>query len=74
MFSTRENTCVSIQTLMPQLLDVSHASKRGSSLRITIPKKVQEKLDVKEKDIVGFYKKDGKNILKKMDWIFGVHC
>ena len=44
---------------MSQLIDVSHTSKRGSSLRITIPKKVQEKLDVKEEDIVGFYEEDG---------------
>ena len=52
---------------MPQLLDVSHASKRGSSLRITIPKRVQEKLAVKEGEILGFYEEDGKVILKKME-------
>ena len=49
---------------MPQLLDASHASKRGSSLRITIPKRVQEKLAVKEGEILGFYEEDGKVILK----------
>ena len=52
---------------MPHLIDVSHTSKRGSSLRITIPKRVQEKLGVKEEDIVGFYEEDGKVILKKME-------
>ena len=46
---------------MPQLLDVSHASKRGTSLRNTIPKKGQEKLEVKEGDIVGFSKKMAKS-------------
>lgn len=52
---------------MPKLIDVSPTSKRGNSLRITIPKRVQEKLDVKEEDIVGFYEENGKIILKKMD-------
>lgn len=37
------------------LLDVSHVSKRGSSLRITLPRKVTEKLDIKPEDILGFY-------------------
>jgi hypothetical protein len=46
---------------MPQLIEVSHTSKRGSSLRVTIPKKVQEKLGIKEEDIVGFYEEDGLN-------------
>lgn len=52
---------------MPQLLDISHASKRGSSLRITVPKKVQDKLGVKEEDIVGFYEENGRVFLKKME-------
>jgi AbrB family looped-hinge helix DNA binding protein len=52
---------------MQQLIDVSHLSKRGSSLRMTVPKKVQVKLGVKEEDIVGFYEEDGKIVLKKMD-------
>ena len=52
---------------MQQLVDVSHLSKRGSSLRMTVPKKVQVKLGVKEEDIVGFYEEDGKIVLKKMD-------
>lgn len=42
---------------MPQLLDVSHLSKRGTSPRITVPKKVQAILNVKEEDILGFLKK-----------------
>ncbi len=51
---------------MQQLIDVSHLSKRGSSLRMTVPKKVQVKLGVKEEDIVGFYEEEGKIVLKKM--------
>lgn len=52
---------------MQQLVDVSHVSKRGSSLRITLPKKVQAILDVKDEDIVGFYEEDGRIFLKKME-------
>ncbi len=51
---------------MEQLIEVTHVSKRGSSLRISLPKKVQAKLDVKEEDIVGFYEEDGRIYLKKM--------
>ena len=52
---------------MQQLVDVSHLSKRGSSLRMTVPKRVQLKLGVKEEDIIGFYEENGKIILKKME-------
>ena len=52
---------------MQQLEDVSHLSKGGSSMRLTLPKKVQAILGVKEGDIVGFYEEDGKIILKKID-------
>ncbi len=52
---------------MPQLVEVTHVSKRGSSIRITIPKKVQEKLGVKDEDIVGFYEENGHIILRKID-------
>jgi antitoxin component of MazEF toxin-antitoxin module len=48
------------------LIDVSHVSKRGSSLRLTLPKKIAEQLQVGPKDIVGFYV-DGKIVsLEKM--------
>ena len=52
--------------LMPQLLEVSHVSKREASLRITIPKKAAEALDLKEGDIVGFYEDSGNIILRKI--------
>ena len=51
---------------MPQLLEVSHVSKRGASLRITIPKKAAEALDLREGEIVGFYEDIGNIILKKI--------
>jgi len=51
---------------MPQLLDVSHVSKRGSSLRITLPKKVAEILGAGEREVLGFYEVDGKIVIKKM--------
>lgn len=37
------------------LIDVSHSSKRGSSLRITVPKKVVERLGLEPEHVVGFY-------------------
>ena len=52
---------------MQQLADVTHLSRRGSSLRMTLPKKVQTILGVKEEDILGFYEEDGKIVLKKME-------
>ena len=52
---------------MPQLIDVSHISKRGSSLRTPVPRKVQDKLGIKEEDIIGFYEENGRIYLKKMN-------
>jgi AbrB family looped-hinge helix DNA binding protein len=51
---------------MPQLLDVSHVSTRGSSLRITVPKKVTEMLGIKEHDVIGFYEENGRIIIEKV--------
>ena len=51
---------------MPQLIEVTHVSKRGASLRITLPKKAAEILDVKSEDIVGFYEDNGSIVLRKM--------
>lgn len=53
--------------LMQQLVDVSQLSERGFSLRMTVPKKVQEKLGVKEEDIVRFYGENGRVFPKKME-------
>ena len=51
---------------MPQLLEVSHISKRESSLRISLPRKAAEILKVKSGDIVGFYDDNGNIVLRKM--------
>lgn len=49
-----------------KLLDVAHVTKRGSSLRITVPKPVVTELGISPADIVGFYIEDGKICLKKI--------
>lgn len=46
-----------------QLIDVSHVSKRGSSLRITVPKKAAEAMGLSEEEIVGFYIEGGKIVV-----------
>jgi AbrB family looped-hinge helix DNA binding protein len=51
---------------MPHLLEVTHVSRRGSSLRITLPKMVGEKLGISPGDVVGFYEEDGKIMIQKM--------
>lgn len=45
---------------MPFLIDVAHVSKRGSSLRATTPKKVQDKLGISEEEFIGFYEEEGR--------------
>lgn len=52
---------------MKQLVDVSHVSKIGSSFRITLPKKVIEKLNLDPNDVVTFNEKDGEVILRKIE-------
>lgn len=48
------------------LIDVSHVSRRGSSLRITLPKKVSEKLGIEPEDILGYYSDGDVIVLEKM--------
>ena len=52
---------------MLQLLDVSHVSKKGVSMRMTLPKIIREKLELKDGDILGFYEEAGQIIIKKID-------
>ena len=52
---------------MPQLLQISHVSKRNASLIITLPKDIPAKLGVKVKDFVGFYEEEGTIIIKKIE-------
>ena len=51
---------------MPQLLEVSHVSKKEASLRISIPKKAAEFLGLGEGDIVGFYSVNDEIYIRKM--------
>jgi bifunctional DNA-binding transcriptional regulator/antitoxin component of YhaV-PrlF toxin-antitoxin module len=48
------------------LIEVLHVSKREASLRITVPKKAAEILNVKAWDIIGFYEENGNIVLRKM--------
>ncbi len=51
---------------MMQLLDETHVSDKGNSLRITIPRIIREKLALKNGEILGFYEEDGMIIIKKI--------
>jgi bifunctional DNA-binding transcriptional regulator/antitoxin component of YhaV-PrlF toxin-antitoxin module len=42
-----------------KLIDVTHISSRGSSFRITLPKKIISRLNLSEDDIIAFYEEDG---------------
>ena len=49
------------------MIEVLHVSKREASLRITVPKKAAEILNVKAWDIIGFYEENGNVALRKME-------
>ena len=52
---------------MPQLIDISHVSKNGYSLNITLSKSLWKILDInEEKCTMGFYEMDGKIVIQKM--------
>lgn len=46
------------------IIDVTHISARGTSYRITIPKKVIKRLNLSEDDIIAFYEDEGVKIDK----------
>lgn len=53
---------------MAQLVDTTHVSKRGTSLRVSVPQKVAELLGISFDEVVGFYvDEDGRIVLKRMD-------
>ena len=52
---------------MLQLLDVSHVSKKGVSMRMTLPKIIREKLELKDGDILGFYEDNGDIVIRMME-------
>lgn len=49
-----------------KLIAVSKTSKRGSSLRMTLPKEVAEKINVSESEHVGFYEVDREVVVRKI--------
>jgi AbrB family looped-hinge helix DNA binding protein len=50
-----------------KMIDVSHVSSRGTSVRVTIPKKVVKLLNLKDGDIVVFKEhKDGFIVIDKL--------
>ena len=53
---------------MPEkLIAVSKTSKRGSSLRMTLPKEIAEKLKVSESEHIGFYEVKGEIVVRKIE-------
>jgi bifunctional DNA-binding transcriptional regulator/antitoxin component of YhaV-PrlF toxin-antitoxin module len=50
-----------------KLIAVSRTSPRGSSLRVTLPKEVAEKLNVSGSDHIGFYEVKGEIVIRKIE-------
>ncbi|QRF74701.1 transcriptional regulator, AbrB family [Thermoplasmatales archaeon] len=46
------------------IIDVTHVSARGTSYRITIPRKVAKRLGLNDGDILAFFDDDGVKIDK----------
>lgn len=44
----------------------TRVSGRGTSMRITLPKEIAAKLEVRGKSYVGFFEIDGKIVLRKI--------
>ena len=52
--------------IFSKLQQIMYTIKKGTSLRITLPKKIAERLSIKEGEFLGFYEKDGVIYLKKI--------
>jgi bifunctional DNA-binding transcriptional regulator/antitoxin component of YhaV-PrlF toxin-antitoxin module len=50
-----------------KLIAVAKTSSKGSSLRITIPMEIAEKLYVSESEHIGFYEVNGEIVIKKIE-------
>ena len=50
-----------------KLIAVTKTSKRGSSLRITLPKEVAGKLNISESEHIGFYEVEGEIVVRKIE-------
>ena len=50
-----------------KLIAVTRTSSRGSSLRMTLPKEIAEKLNVSESEHIGFYEVNGEIVIRKIE-------
>ena len=50
-----------------KLIAVIKISKRGSSLRITLPKEIAEKLNASQSDHIGLYEVNGEIVVRKIE-------
>ena len=50
-----------------KLIAVTKTSKRGSSLRITLPKEIAVRLRVSESEHIGFYEVNGDIVVRKIE-------
>lgn len=41
-----------------KIMDIARMTKRGASIRVTIPKKVLKKLNFKDEDLIAFYESE----------------
>lgn len=49
-----------------ELIDITRTSKRGTSLRITLPKRIAEKLLIGEGEFLGFYIEGNRVVVEKI--------
>lgn len=59
--------CTNCMNAENKLIAVARTSKRGTSIRITLPKEITKILDVEEKEHVGFYEENGKVWVRKVE-------
>ncbi|PYB68560.1 hypothetical protein DMB44_04295 [Thermoplasma sp. Kam2015] len=53
---------------MPEIpIAVTRTSSKGSSLRITLPKEVAEKLNISVSEHIGFYEVNGEIVIRKIE-------
>ena len=50
-----------------KLIAITRTSNNGSSLRITLPKEIAEKLNVPESGHIGFYEVNGEIVVRKIE-------
>lgn len=50
-----------------KLIAVTRTSSKGTSLRMTLPREVAEKLNVSESEHIGFYEVEGEIMLRKIE-------